>query len=63
MKNGAGRAVLLTELLYGEGPYHAVAEDFLALRCSSCRRSPADDALFRSDAFLCTRCDEETSFT
>ena len=56
MKNGLGQAVLVTELLFADGPYSHVAEDFLADCCSRCRGYDLDDMRFDSGRFLCRDC-------
>ena len=57
MRNGLGQAVLVTELLHADGPYAAVADDFVTERCSRCGEWNAEDMRFsRSGGFLCPRC-------
>lgn len=56
MKNGTNRAVLVGELLQGDGPYVAVAEDFLADSCSRCGLEAGTDAYFLAAGFLCSLC-------
>ncbi|NND02914.1 MAG: hypothetical protein HKN91_09005 [Acidimicrobiia bacterium] len=56
MKNGTNAAVLVTDLLAGDGPSEQVAEDFIATRCTMCERSDLDDMRFHSAGYLCNRC-------
>ena len=56
MKNGANAAILVTDLLAADGPAAAIAEDFIASRCSACARHDADDMRFSVAGYLCTRC-------
>ncbi len=56
MKNGTNAAILVTDLLAADGPAAAIAEDFIASRCSSCTRRDGDDMRFGLTGYLCTRC-------
>ena len=56
MKNGTNAAVLVTDLLAGDGPSKQVAEDFIATRCTMCERRDLDDMRFHDAGYLCNRC-------
>ncbi len=56
MKNGANAAILVTDLLNADGPAAALAEDFIADRCSRCSRKDLDDMRFSGTGYLCLRC-------
>jgi hypothetical protein len=56
VKNGTNAAILVTDLLAADGPAAAIAEDFIASRCSSCARHDGDDMRFSVTGYLCTRC-------
>ncbi len=56
MKSGTNRAVLVSELISGDGPYVAVADDFIASRCSVCAHDAGDDAFFLDEGFVCGTC-------
>lgn len=57
MRNGLGQAVLVTELLFDDGPHLGVAEDFVSERCSHCGQWQVEDMRFSVDgSFLCPRC-------
>ncbi len=56
MKNGTNAAVLVTDLLAADGPAAAIAEDFIAARCSGCARHDVDDMRFGGEGYLCPRC-------
>jgi hypothetical protein len=56
MKNGTNQAILLGDLLNGEGPFPALAEDFLGRRCSRCRTRVDDEARFYDRFYLCPGC-------
>ena len=56
MKNGTNRAVLVSELLTIDGPFVAVAEDFVLGRCTRCGEDAGDDVFFVADGFLCGPC-------
>ena len=56
MKNGTNAAVLVTDLLAGDGPAAEVAEDFIATRCTLCDRSDLDDMRFHAVGYLCNPC-------
>jgi hypothetical protein len=56
MRNGLGTAVLVTDLLGGDGPHRVAADDFLAHRCSACGGRHLDDMRFGGPGFLCPRC-------
>lgn len=56
MKNGTSQAVLVTDLLGVEGPFSAVADDFVDDRCSICMGPAGDDARFVDAGFVCGEC-------
>jgi hypothetical protein len=56
MKNGTNQAILLRDLLGGEGPYPSLADDFLDRRCSRCRGRVDDEARFYDRSYLCPEC-------
>jgi hypothetical protein len=56
VKNGANAAILVTDLLAADGPAAAIAEDFIASRCSTCARHDVDDMRFGGSGYLCPRC-------
>jgi len=56
MKNGTSRAVLVRDLIRGDGPFVAIAEDFLASRCGFCGHRADNDARFIADGFWCSAC-------
>ena len=56
MKNGTSRAVLVSDLFGGDGPFADIAEDFVALRCGFCGHAVDGDARFTSDGFWCSGC-------
>lgn len=56
MKNGTNAAVLVTDLLGGDGPSAEVAEDFIATRCSLCARQDLEDMRFHNYGYLCGSC-------
>ena len=56
MKNGASRAVLVSDLIHGDGPFLSVADDFVELRCGFCGHPVDDDARFTDDGFWCSSC-------
>jgi hypothetical protein len=56
MKNGTSQAVLVTDLLRLEGPFIAVADDFVLDRCSACRGPAGDDVQFLLAGFVCHEC-------
>ncbi len=56
MKNGTSRAVLVSDLFRGDGPFASIAEDFLTLRCGFCGHPVDGDAHFTPDGFWCGPC-------
>ena len=56
MKNGLGQAVMVMDMLFADGPYSRVAEDFLSGCCSGCRGFDLDDMRFDAGRFLCRDC-------
>ena len=56
MKSGTNRAVLVAELFAHDGPFVAVADDFVVGRCTRCREDVGDDAFFLEAGFLCGTC-------
>ena len=56
MKNGTSRAVLVWDLFRDEGPFQAIADDFVAQRCGFCRHPVDEDAMFAPDGYWCSAC-------
>ncbi|NOX22489.1 MAG: hypothetical protein GXP36_05240 [Actinobacteria bacterium] len=56
MNNGVARTALVTDLLRGDGPYQAIAEDFVVQRCSFCTGAVDNDVRFNEQGYLCTPC-------
>ena len=56
MKNGTSQAVLVGELISGDGPHLPLADDFIAQRCSNCAVPGGDDLQFVQLAYLCADC-------
>jgi len=56
MKNGTSRAVLVRDLFRGDGPFVAIAEDFLTSRCGFCGHPVDNDARFTVDGYWCSEC-------
>jgi len=56
MKNGTSQAVLVTDLLAAEGPFAALADDFVARRCSVCAASVGEDVVSVTAGFACVEC-------
>ncbi len=56
MKNGTSQAVLVTDLLGGEGPFAAIADDFVDDRCSLCMGVAGEDVRFVEVGFVCASC-------
>ena len=56
MKNGASAAILVTDLLGADGPAAAIAEDYIAARCSRCAHHDMEDMRFGGGGYLCLRC-------
>ena len=57
MKNGLGQAVLVTDLLFDDGPHLLIADDFVDERCSLCCAMGSDDDMrFGAFGFLCPDC-------
>lgn len=56
MKNGASQAVLVRDLLSSEGPFAAIADDFVDDRCSVCAGPAGDDVRFLDAGFVCGEC-------
>jgi hypothetical protein len=56
MKNGTSRAVLVSDLFRGDGPFLTIAEDFLSQRCGFCGHAVDDEARFTVDGFWCSSC-------
>jgi hypothetical protein len=56
MKNGTSQAILVTDLVSGEGPYDFVAEAFLTQTCSRCLAPVTEETQFTIDGFLCVPC-------
>jgi hypothetical protein len=56
MSNGTRPGVLLTELLSGDGPFTAVAEDFVASICTSCGRTVDRHGVHDDRGYYCSAC-------
>ena len=56
MKNGTNQAILLTDLLDGEGPFARLADDFVAGCCTRCRAMVDDEFRLHGRAVLCAEC-------
>jgi hypothetical protein len=56
MNNGTSRAVLVSDLFRGDGPFIALAEDFVAMVCGLCGQPADAEARFTIDGFLCSAC-------
>lgn len=56
MNHGTGPAVLVSDLLDGDGPFIKVADDFVVQRCASCRVQVEDDLRYRLAGLLCEEC-------
>ena len=56
MKNGTSRAILVRDLFRGDGPFLAIAEDFVEQVCGFCHSPVGDDARFTGDGFWCSAC-------
>jgi hypothetical protein len=56
MKNGTSRAVLVRELLRGDGPFLTIADDFVAHRCGFCSQPVGEDPRFTADGYWCAAC-------
>ncbi len=56
MKNGTSQAVLVSDLLSGEGPHLGIAEAFVMQECSMCSAPVGEDAEFAADGYLCDAC-------
>jgi hypothetical protein len=56
MSNGTRPAVLVTELLSGDGPFVRMADAFLASVCAGCNRTVPRDGGHHQDGFYCPAC-------
>ncbi len=56
MKTGTSAAILVTDLLTADGPAAAIADDFVALRCSACAIEGEIDMAFLRTGYLCAYC-------
>ena len=56
MKNGTSRAVLIRDLFRGDGPFVAIADDYVAQTCGFCQQVVDDDARFTGDGYWCSAC-------
>ena len=56
MGNGTRPAVLITELLSGDGPFVRMAEAFLSSVCTGCGRSVPRDGTYHLDGYYCPVC-------
>ncbi len=58
MRNGTSQAVLVGELLSGDGPHITMADDFVTERCSLCGAVATEDPSFTAHGYLCNACGE-----
>lgn len=56
MSNGTRPGVLLSELFSGDGPFVAVAEDFLASICTACGRTVDRNGVHDGRGYYCSAC-------
>jgi hypothetical protein len=56
MSNGTKPGVLLSELFSGDGPYVAVAEDFVAAVCAGCGRTVDRNGVHDGRGYYCSTC-------
>jgi hypothetical protein len=54
--NGTRPAVLVGDLLRGDGPFRRAADDFVTDTCSRCRDTVGRDGAHAGDGFYCSRC-------
>jgi len=58
MRNGTSQAVLVGELLSGDGPHITIADDFVTETCSLCGAVATEDPSFTAQGYLCTACND-----
>jgi hypothetical protein len=56
MTTGTARAVLVYELLFGDGPHLAVADAFVSQVCMACNLVVEDKAQLSAAGFYCGPC-------
>ena len=56
MKNGTTPGILITDLMSGEGPHQASADNFLLRRCEVCGFRTRDQLVVENDRFQCESC-------
>lgn len=56
MKSGSSNAVLVADLLGGDGPFLDLADDFVTQSCTLCGLAVEDDARFGESGLLCASC-------
>ncbi len=56
MSNGTRPGVLLSELFSGDGPFIAVAEDFVASICTACGRTVDRNGVHDERGYYCSTC-------
>jgi hypothetical protein len=56
MNNGTSRAVLVSDLFRGDGPFTAMADDFVSMLCGFCGQPVDPEARFTIEGFLCSAC-------
>jgi hypothetical protein len=61
MSNGTRPAVLLRDLLAGDGPHHDLADRFVAGRCIRCGAKVGDPRQDGADRSLCDECSTVTA--
>jgi hypothetical protein len=61
MSNGTRPAVLVSELLSGDGPFLRGAEDFVARVCTGCSSVVERDGMHYGDGYYCSACNWKRS--
>ena len=56
MKTGTNRAVLIDELLWGDGPHEHIADAFVEQRCMRCDRNVEEGSHLGESGFYCAPC-------
>jgi len=56
MTNGTRPGLLVRDLFSGDGPYEAIAEDFVTSRCSGCAGPAGRDGIHHDAGYLCVTC-------
>lgn len=56
MKNGTSQAVLVRDLLSGDGPYAPIADDFLSGMCTLCSQPVEHEYPFIAGGYVCEPC-------